>query len=84
MLKRLEKVKRIVEKHPKVGTIESAKDREFQQFIEGLSDEELKALYDNYLEEYRNSPEGITLNKRLAGLSMEQLIKEMNEMLKAS
>jgi hypothetical protein len=34
--------------------------------------------------EFRKSPEGIALDKRLAGMSIEELMLEMNEMLKAS
>ncbi len=83
-LKRLQKVKRFVAQYPKVATKESAKDREFQQYLESLSIDELKALYENYLEEYRNSPEGIALDKRLEGMSLEELMREMQKMLKAS
>jgi hypothetical protein len=81
---RLQKVERYLAQHPKVSTRESAKDRAFQQYLEGLSVEELTALYEKSLEEYRNSPEGIALDKRLEGMSIEELMREMNEMLKAS
>ena len=81
---RLQKVERYLARHPKASTRESAKDKEFQQYLEGLSIEELTALYENYLEEYRNSPEGIALDKRLEGMSIEELMREMNEMLKTS
>jgi hypothetical protein len=84
MFKRLQKVKRIVAQYPKSSERESEDQKEFNKYLEGLSDEELQAVYDKYLEEYCSSPEGIAMEKRLAGMSIEQLTKEMHEMLKAS
>jgi hypothetical protein len=81
---RLQKVKRILERYPKTTARESAKDREYQQYLDSLSIEELKALYNAHLEEYSNSPEWIAKQKRLEGMTVEQLMAEIQEVLKAS
>ncbi len=81
---RLQKVKRILERYPKTTARESAKDREYEQYLDSLSIDELKALYNAHLAEYRNSPEGLATQKRLEGMTVEQLMEEIQELLKAS
>ena len=83
-LKRLQKAKRFVAQYQKVDTRESAKDREFEQYLKSLSLEELKTLYENDLEDYRKSPEGIALDKKYAAMTVEELTQEYFSKLKAN
>jgi hypothetical protein len=83
-LARLRAFKRIRERYPKISKKHLEQDREYEQYLESLSNEELKALYNAHLEEYSNSPEWIAKQKRLEGMTVEQLMEEIQEVLKAS
>lgn len=83
-LARLREFKRIRERYPKISKRHLEQDREYDQYLESLSNEELKALYNAHLEEYSNSPEWIAKQKRLEGMTVEQLMAEIQEVLKAS
>lgn len=83
-LARLREFKRIRERYPKISKRHLEQDREYEQYLDSLSIEELKALYNAHLEEYSNSPEWIAKQKRLEGMTVEQLMEEIQELLKAS
>lgn len=74
---RLEKIKRLRARYPKAALRESAEDREYEQYLDSLSESELEALINAKLDEYRNSPEGMTTQERLEGMSEEQLMEEL-------
>ncbi len=80
---RLQKVKRIRERYPKTTARESAKDREYQQYLDSLSTEELKALYNEKLAELDNDPEMIANRERWSKMTVEELTQEYFQKLKA-
>jgi hypothetical protein len=74
---RLEKIKRLRARYPKAALRESTEDREYQQYLDSLSESELTELIHGKLEEYRNSPEGLATQARLEGMSEDQLMEEI-------
>ncbi len=83
-LAKLKLISRMRSQYPSANSRRSEEEKDYEAYLQTLSSEELEALYENDLAEYRKSPEGIALDKRLAGMSIEELMLEMNEMLKAS
>lgn len=81
---RMEKYKRIRARYPKSTARESAKDREYEQYLDSLTESELEVLINAKLDEYSNSPEGLATQARLEGMSEEELIEELQRQLKAS
>ncbi len=81
---RLQKYKRLIEQYPKPTARESAKDREYQQYLESLSSEELTALYNEKLAELDNDPEVIANRERWEKMTYEELLNEYYAKLKAS
>jgi hypothetical protein len=81
---RLQKVQRYLARYPQASTRESAKDREFQRYLESLSIEELNALYNERMAELDNDPEMIANNERWSKMTYEELLNEYFEKLKAS
>jgi len=83
-LAKLKLISRLRSKTPSAKLRRSEENKQYEAYLKTLSDEELKTLYENDLEEYRKSPEGIALDKRLAGMSIEELTQEYFLKLKAS
>ena len=83
-LAKLKLISRMRSKTPSAKLRQSEEEKDYEAYLKSLSDEELKTLYENDLEEYRKSPEGIALDKRLAGMSIEELTQEYFLKLKAS
>ena len=83
-LAKLKLISRMRSKTPSAKLRQSEEEKDYEAYLKSLSDEELKTLYENDLEEYRKSPEGIALEKRLAGMSIEELTQEYFLKLKAS
>ncbi len=81
---KLQKYKRIIEQYPKTTVRESAKDREYQQYLESLSSEELTALYNARMAELNNDPEVIANRERWSKMTYEELLNEYYAKLKAS
>ena len=83
-LAKLKRISQFRSQYPAAKDRLSEEDKQYEAYLKTLSDEELKTLYENDLEEYRKSPEGIALDKRLAGMSIEELTQEYFLKLKAS
>jgi hypothetical protein len=83
-LAKLKLISRLRSQYPSANSRRSEEEKDYEAYLKSLSDEELKTLYENDLEEYRKSPEGIALDKRLAGMSIEELTQEYFLKLKAS
>jgi hypothetical protein len=80
---RLEKIKRLRARYPKAALRESAEDREYQQYLDSLTESELTELIHGKLDEYSKSPEWIAKQERLEGMSEEELMDELQLLLKA-
>jgi hypothetical protein len=83
-LARLREFKRIRERYPKISKRQLEEDREYEQYLESLSEEELQALYEQKMRELENDPEVIARRKRYESMTVEQLTEEIQKALRAS
>ncbi len=83
-LAKLKLISRLRSKTPSAKLRRSDENKEYEAYLKTLSDEELSTLIENEMAEFRKSPEGIALDKRLAGMSIEELTQEYFLKLKAS
>ncbi len=83
-LARLREFKRIRERYPKISKRQLEDDREYQLYLDSLSAEELKALYNEKLAESANDPEMIANVERWSKMTVEELTEEYFLKLKAS
>jgi hypothetical protein len=83
-LAKLKLISRMRSKTPSGKLRRSDENKEYEAYLKTLSDEELSTLIENEMAEFRKSPEGIALDKRLAGMSIEELTQEYFLKLKAS
>ncbi len=82
----LAKLKRINQLRSKTPSakLRTEDNKEYEAYLKTLSDEELKTQYENILNEYLESSEGIALQQRLEQMSLEELTEEYFQKLKAS
>lgn len=64
--------------------VESAEDKEYQKYLESLTDKELDELIKSKLADFDNSDEGKAYNLRLSELTEAELTIELFEKLKVS
>jgi hypothetical protein len=83
-LAKLKRINQLRSKAPLANLRRSEDNKEYEAYLKTLSDEELKTLYENDLEEYRKLPEGIALDKKYAAMTVEELTQEYFQKLKAS
>jgi hypothetical protein len=83
-LAKLKLISRLRSKTPSAKLRRSEENKQYEAYLKTLSDEELSTLIENEMAEFRKSPEGIALDKRLAGMSIEELTQEYFLKLKAS
>ncbi len=83
-LAKLKRINQLRSKAPSAKLRQTEDNKQYEAYLKTLSDEELKTLYENDLEEYRKSPEGIALAKKYAAMTVEELTQEYFLKLKAS
>jgi hypothetical protein len=70
--------------YPSANSRRSEEQKDYEAYLQTLSDEELEALYNARMAELNNDPEVIANRERWSKMTYEELINEYYAKLKAS
>jgi hypothetical protein len=77
-------ISRLRSKTPSAKLRRSEEEKDYEAYLQTLSNEELKALYNEKLAELDNDPEVIANRERWEKMTYEELLNEYYAKLKAS
>ena len=83
-LAKLKLISRMRSKTPSANSRRSEEEKDYEAYLQTLSSEELKALYNARMAELNNEPEVIANRERWSKMTYEELINEYYAKLKAS
>ncbi len=83
-LAKLKLISRMRSKTPSAKLRRSEEEKDYEAYLQTLSDEELEALYNERMAELDNDPEMIANNERWSKMTCEELLNEYYAKLKAS
>lgn len=83
-LAKLKLISRLRSKTPSANSRRSEEEKDYEAYLQTLSDEELEALYKARMAELNNDPEVIANMERWSKMTYEELLNEYFLKLKAS
>lgn len=83
-LAKLKLISRLRSQHRSANSRRSEEEKEYEAYLQTLSDQELQALYEQMMRELDNDPEVIARRKRYESMTVEELTEEMQKKLRAS
>ena|GEM_PF-2716900 len=83
-LVKLKLISRMRSQYPSANSRRSEEQKDYEAYLQTLSDEELEALYNARMAELNNDPEVIANRERWSKMTYEELINEYYAKLKAS
>lgn len=83
-LAKLKRISQLRRQYPSANSRRSEEEKDYEAYLQTLSDEELNALYNEKLAELDNDPEMIANNERWSKMTYEELLNEYYAKLKAS
>ncbi len=83
-LAKLKLISRMRSQYPSADSRRSEEQKDYDAYLQTLSDEELQALYEQKMKELENDPEVIARRERYESMTVEELTEEMQKALRAS
>jgi len=83
-LAKLKLISRLRSQYPSAKSRRSEEERQYEAYLESLSEEELQALYEEKMRELDNDPEVIARRERYESMTVEELTEEIQKALRAS